>query len=208
MATGTTRANQVWTLPPLILHPFSDSSGPGQLVESSRASLILQGLLPGGDNSKEELEKRLLAGRYCEFRMLLYVGRDLVRWIEQCLDFTQHTPELAGESIRFQSFAALLVYDPPQQVREKLQKWGVADYKGIFSRAIGINSVFVEPPSRDHLSRDFLRNYYRYADHLFAARLNLTTYTELNPLRFDFSLFASGEYTQMLEREWEEDQID
>jgi len=51
----------------------------------------------------------------------------------------------------------------------------------------------------------WIRNYYRYADHLFAARLNLNSYTELNPRRFDFSLYASGEYTQMLEREWEED---
>ncbi len=204
MATGTTSSNQVWTLPPLILHPFSDSNGPEQLVESSRASLILQGLLPGGERSREDLERQLLVGRYCEFRMLLYVGKDLVRWIDQCLDFIRHTPELTDEGIKFQSFANLLVYEAPQPVRDKLQKWGVADYKGIFSRALGIHSVFEEPPPRPQLADEFLRNYYRYADHLFAARLNLTTYTELNPRRFDFSLYASGEYTQMLEREWEE----
>ena len=33
-------------LPPLILHPFADAGGPDKLVESSRASLMLQGLLP------------------------------------------------------------------------------------------------------------------------------------------------------------------
>jgi len=33
-------------LPPLILHPFADAGGPEKLVESSRASLKLQGLLP------------------------------------------------------------------------------------------------------------------------------------------------------------------
>ena len=197
--------NKVWTLPPLILHPFSDTDGPGQLVESSRASLVLQGLLPRGDQDPEGLERTLLEGRYCELRMLFYVGRDLIRWIEQCEDFVNHTPELAGEGIRFQSFASMLVHDPPEPVKAKLSKWGVADYKGIFSRSIGINSVFVEPPAMKDLSVEFLRNYYRYADHLFAARLNLNSYTELNPRRFDFSLYASGEYTQMLEREWEED---
>jgi len=195
---------KVWTLPPLILHPFSDTNGPGQLVESSRASLMLQGLLPAGKLSREELETQLVEGRYYEFRMLFYVGKDLIRWIEQCLDFVAHTPELAEEGIRFQSLASLLVHDPPQGVREKLQKWGVADYKGIFSRAIGINSLFETVPERAALSDEFLKHYYRYADHLFAARLNLTSYTELNPRRFNFALYASGEYTQLLEREWEE----
>ena len=71
MATGIMSRNKVWTLPPLILHPFSDSAGPGQLVESSRASLMLQGLLPNSELSNVELEKRLLSGRFCEFRIAL-----------------------------------------------------------------------------------------------------------------------------------------
>ena len=73
-------------LPPLILHPFADAGGPDKLVESSRASLMLQGLLPSGERSTEELDRALIDGRYCEIRMLFYVGKDLVRWIEQCLD--------------------------------------------------------------------------------------------------------------------------
>ena len=120
------------------------------------------------------------------------------------MEFVKSTPELSEEGILFQSFASFLVHDPPEMVKTKLTKWGVADYKGIFSRAIGINSIFAEPPTVDSLSSEFLRNYYRYADHLFAARLNLSSYTELNPRRFDFSLYASGEYAQMLERQWEE----
>ncbi len=195
---------EVWTLPPLILHPFADSKGPGQLVESSRAGLMLQGLLPAGSHSREELERKLLAGRYCEFRMLFYIGKDIARWIDQCLEFVERTPELAEEGIRFQSFAAFVVHDPPESVREKLRRWGVVDYKGIFSRALGLNGMFAELPPRELLTDEFLRNYYRYADHMFAARLNLCTYTELNPRRFDFSLYASGEYAEMLEREWEE----
>jgi hypothetical protein len=58
------------TLPPLILHPFADAAGPDKLVESSRASLMLQGLLPTGERSAEELDRALLDGRYCEIRML------------------------------------------------------------------------------------------------------------------------------------------
>lgn len=203
MATDIVSRNPVWTLPPLILHPFSDSNGPGQLVESSRASLILQGLLPGGEQSREDLDRKLLTGRYCELRMLFYVGKDLLRWIEQSIEFVQNTPTLAEEGIKPQSLANLLVFDPPEAVREKLQKWGVVDYKGIFSRAIGINSMFSDPPPRELLSDDFLRNYYRYADYLFAAFQSLSKFTELNPKRFEFTLYASGEYARMLEREWE-----
>jgi hypothetical protein len=46
------------TLPPLILHPFATVGGPDKLVESSRASLMLQGLLPSGDRSIEDLTGR------------------------------------------------------------------------------------------------------------------------------------------------------
>jgi hypothetical protein len=195
---------KVWTLPPLILHPFSDAQGPSELVESSKASLIMHGLLPGTGQSQEELERKLFAGRYSELKMLCYVGKDLVRWIEQCIEFAASQPELADRGIAFQSFACLLVYDPPEPVMEKMRRWGVTDYKGIFSRAIGLHSVFLRPPAREILSDDFLRNYYRYADHLFAARLSLSKYTELDPAEFDFPLYASGEYARMLEREWEE----
>ena len=81
------------TLPPLILHPFADASGPDKLVESSRASLMLQGLLPSGERSTEELDRALIDGRYCEIRMLFYVGKDLVRWIEQCMEHLSHNPD-------------------------------------------------------------------------------------------------------------------
>jgi len=82
-ATTTTpfQTDKSYKLPPLILHPFADANGPGKLVESSRASLMLQGLLPTGDRDRLALDRALLDGRYQEIRMLYYVGRDLVRWI-------------------------------------------------------------------------------------------------------------------------------
>jgi hypothetical protein len=197
-------APRVWTLPPLILHPFSDASGPGRLVESSRASLMLQGLLPSGDASHEELERRLLDGRYCELRMLFYVGRDLIRWIDQCLDYVDSQPELKALGLKFQSFAHLLVEHAPERVVTKLKQWGVVDYKAIFQRALGLNCVIAEPPEREQLQEEFIRHYYRYADHMYLCRQNAGAYPEPRAGMFEFELFASGEYARMLERQWEQ----
>jgi hypothetical protein len=193
---------QLWKLPPLILHPFSDSSGPNKLLESSRASLMLQGLLPSGDFTPFELEQKLIDGRFCELRMLFYLGKDLGRWVEQCLEVVERDSQLKTSGVRAQSFATMLVEDPPDNVRDKLKTWGVADYKAIFSRAIGLNSVFADVPERDLLSLEFVRNYYRYADHMFACTQQMVPFTEIRSKNFQFDLFASGEYTRMLEREW------
>lgn len=206
MATPTAgrraSARNFWMLPPLILHPFSDPSGPGTLVESSRASLMLQGLLPQGELSVEELDQRLLDGRYCELRMLFYVGRDLIRWIEQCVEHAATDDELRGRGYKFQTFAAFLVEHPPSRVVSKLKQWGVADYKAIFQRAIGLNCVMAEAPEREQLSPEFVRHYYRYADHMFLCRQHSTVFPELPAQEFDFELFASGEYARILEKEW------
>ena len=194
---------QALVLPPLILHPFSDSAGPGRLVESSRASLMLQGLLPSGEFTHEELEKRLLEGRYCELRMLFYVGKDLLRWIEQCMDHVAAEPALKDRGYKFQSFAAYLVDHTPPKVVTKLKQWGVADYKAIFMRAIGLNCILADAPARELLAPEFIRHYYRYADHLYMCRQHATVYPELGKDEFEFDLFASGEYARMLEKEWE-----
>ena len=57
------QTDRTYKLPPLILHPFADANGPGKLVESSRASLMLQGLLPSGDRDRLAIERALLDGR-------------------------------------------------------------------------------------------------------------------------------------------------
>src|SRR3984885_14564670 len=108
-----------YTLPPLILHPFADAAGPNKLVESSRASLKLQGLLPAGESTQEDLDRTLLEGRYSELRMLFYVGKDLARWIEQCLEFADRNQTALPTGICFQSFAGLLIQDPPTGVQAK-----------------------------------------------------------------------------------------
>src|ERR1700687_367132 len=106
--TTAVEKRPAFMLPPLILHPFADATGPNKLVESSRASLKLQGLLPQGESSREDLDRSLLEGRYSELRMLYYVGKDLVRWIEQCLEFADRNRSELPAGMVYQSFAALL----------------------------------------------------------------------------------------------------
>jgi hypothetical protein len=187
----------------LILHPFADPAGPDLLVESSRAHLMLQGLLPAGGLSQGDMEARLLNGRFCELRMLFYVGKDLDRWISQCLELVERDELLSAAGITAASFAALLTEDPPVAVREKLSRWGVADYRAIFSRAFGIRAIFAAPPERNTLALSFVRQYYRFADHMFSCRQSSEPFTAISQANFPFELFASGEYTRMLEREWE-----
>ncbi len=195
---------QKWELPPLILHPFSDQAGPGKLVQSSRASLMLSGLLPHDESTEDELTRKLIEGRVCEIRMLFFVGKDLLRWMAHCLDFVSSIPELKDLGIREQSFAEFLVQNPPENVRTKLRGWGVFDYKSIFSRAIGLNAVFCEPPDECQVSVEFIRNYFRFADHMFACRQQIQAFTEITVEKFHFEIFASGEYSRKLEKSWEE----
>ena len=171
-------------LPPLILHPFADAGGPEKLVESSRASLVLQGLLPAGDRNTQDVERTLLEGRFCEIRMLFYVGKDLLRWIDQCLELVERTPELSGTGIKYQSFAAYLVGHTPGAVQAKLKKWGVSDYRAIFSRALGLSAVFGEVPQRETLTDEFIRHYYRYADQLFQIRQGEAVFSDISELGF------------------------
>jgi hypothetical protein len=188
----------------LILHPFAEAGGRTKLEESQRASLMIQGLLPAGERSGDDLDRTLLDGRFSEILMLFYVGKDLARWIEQCLEHVARQPDLRESGIRYQSFAEMLVNHAPASVQAKLRRWGVADYRSIFMRALGMNTLLAVAPERNSLSEEFVRNYYRYADQLFLSRQSQTTFTSIEELGFDFEIFASGEYSKMLEREWSE----
>jgi hypothetical protein len=200
------RADRVRKLPPLILHPFSDASSPNKLVLSSRASLMLQGLLPAEDYTMEQLERLILDGRFCEIRMLFYVGKDVLRWIEQCVEVVQREPELRESGIAAQSFAAMLIDDPPPGIREKLSEWGVQDYRAIFARAIGLNSVFAEVPRQPDVTPDFTVNYHYFADQLYTCWRSAREFHRIRSEDFEFDLFASGEYSRLLEQEWSVDE--
>jgi hypothetical protein len=192
-----------WTLPPLILHPFNERVPPSTLLDNSKAALMLSGLIASDGSDPEDLQRRLLAGRYSEIRMLFFLGKDVFRWIDQCLDWASRVSGFKDVELRQQSFATLLTGGTPAEVKDKLLDWGVADYVSIFSRAIGLNTLFTAPPPPDLLSADFLRNYHSYADSLYRCFLALQPYSTLSAGNFQFRLYASGEYSRMLESQWE-----
>ena len=188
-------------LPPLILHPFTGTAGTADLVDGSVASLALDGFV----NSEEDenvLQRRMLVGRYAEVRMLLFLGKDIFRWMRQCVE---HVEGSGAADVRIveQSFAALIVEDPPPGVAGKLERWGVADRRGVFSRAIGIHSLFQEPPPMSSLSPIFLKYYHRYADHAYICYQNARAFLPIAGAAFPFELYASEEYARMLAVKWE-----
>lgn len=193
---------KLWDLPPLILHPFNENLPPSALLENSKAALMLSGLIPNDGTDQEDLRKRLLSGRYAEIRMLFFLGKDVFRWMEQCGEWAARVPELEGLEIQRQSFAGLLTVQPPEPVKEKLARWGVVDHVSIFSRSIGLNALFAQPPLLEVLAEEFLRNYHRYADRLYRGFMEAQAHREISASNFRFQLYASGEYSRMLENEW------
>jgi len=182
-----------WDLPPLILHPFDHGLDAASAVDSIKLSLHLNGLgAPGVD------KEPLLRARYAEFRMLCLVGKDVMRWIAQSVDFAGRDEALANAGIRAQSFADLLVNRTPPAVAARFESWGVLDYRRIVSRAIGVNAVFPIPPGFSVISSEFLEDYYAYADALFACYRGLTPFTPLDPASFGFALYTSDEYLRTL----------
>lgn len=202
----TPLGNAIWELPPLILYPFNEHLPPASLLESSKAALMLSGLITRDDIEREVLERRLLAGRYAEIRMLFFLGKDVLRWIEQCQELVERTPQLEGAEIRAQSFAALLTAGPPPAVLSKLKAWGVTDYAALFSRGIGLKSAFAAPPPLDLLTSEFVSGYHRQADALFGCYMESQPHRAIDYHNFPFELYASGEYARMLETQWEKPQ--
>jgi hypothetical protein len=196
---------EAFRLPPLILHPFSSPEDSSVLMESSRASLALQGFLPSEDTSSQDLDERLVRGRYAELRMLFYIGKDLVRWMEQCTETALAAGAFEGRRIRPETFAVLLVQQIPTHVRTKLETWGVLDFCSLFRRAIGLHAVFHELPASEGFSADFLRRYHRFVDHWYQQRLKDSGFDPPRTDEFTFDLYASGEYTLMLEQSWGRD---
>src|SRR5215510_2800149 len=65
--TGTAElGDTVWELPPLILHPFADRNSSERLLENSRQALLACGLSGAAGAEQDDLDRRLLEGRYSE----------------------------------------------------------------------------------------------------------------------------------------------
>jgi hypothetical protein len=166
---------------------------------------MLQRVLPDDCEQRRELERKVLDGRYCEIRMLFYVGKDVNRWIEQCLEFVERTPDLRQRDIYWQGFARLLVEQTPEPVKRKLCDWGVVDYRALFMRGLGLNAVFAEVPERNQLADAFIRDYYHFADGMYECAVRRISGANVTELGCSFSIYASGEYSRMLEKEWMSD---
>jgi hypothetical protein len=201
--TSGTKTTTSFRLPPLILHPFSAPEDTSVLMESSRASLALQGFLPAeGGSSNQELDQQLLRGRYAELRMLYYIGKDLVRWMDQCAETVVASGRFAEVRIRPESFAIVLVQQVPTHVRAKLEGWGVLDFCALFRRSIGLHAVLQDFPSVEAFRPEFLRRYHRHLDQWYEYRLREAASYRPEPQDFVFDLYASGEYALLLEQSW------
>ena len=198
-------AIEPFRLPPLILHPFSGPEDTSALMESSRASLVLQGFLPHTETPADDLDQQLLRGRYAELRMLFYIGKDLTRWMEQCAESAILSGQFEGRRVKPETFAIFLVQHVPDHVRMKLESWGVLDFCALFRRSIGLHTVFQQFPSSETFSPDFLRRYHRHLDFWYEQRVRDSVSDRPQPRQFTFDLFASGEYTLMLEQSWGEE---
>jgi hypothetical protein len=174
-------------LPPLILHPFDTATaGPVRLGETI---------------SCDDASRAYLEARYSELRMLCFLGKDLDRWLAQCVDCIATEPGLAGSGISESTFITQLLFDPPQAVVRKMNEWGVANFQIIFSRGLGLNAIYSFPPEPRQVSEAFLRDFHQYADALFDARLRKEPAIEPD-FAFVFDVYASSEYSKMLENSW------
>jgi hypothetical protein len=198
----TNSGAKAFRLPPLILHPFSNSEDTSVLMESSRASLALQGFLPRDETPAPDLDQQLLRGRYAELRMLYYIGKDVARWTEQCTETTQSCGLFTDRKMRPETFGVLLVQQVPAHVRVKLEGWGVLDFCALFRRSIGLHAIFHEIPAVESFCPDFLRRYHRYLDQWYEQRMRDWVFDRPLPDEFTFDLYASGEYALLLEESW------
>jgi hypothetical protein len=62
--------------------------------------------------------------------------------------------------------------------------------------------VLAAVPERESLSDSFLQHHHCYADAMFKCRQRAVSFTAISRSEFHFEIYASGEYTKLLENEW------
>ncbi len=196
----SSQSRRKYQLPPLILHPFGGENATAQLVDGSRAAVALQQAAMNNPRY-DDLQRRVILGRYQEIRMLIFLGKDLFRWIDQCMDQMERSGNV-GVRINAQCFSALVVDSPPEAVKVKLEGWGVTDRRAVFSRAIGMRCLFEEPPGIELLSPMFLEHYHRFADYSYICYQQMKPFEPIRAEEYDFAIYASEEYSRMLSEQW------
>jgi hypothetical protein len=169
-------------LPPLILYPCPETTPADEADAFAEC---------------DEATRVLLGARYAEFRMLCYVGRDINRWLEHCVEIASEDGRLPR--VTETTFINLLLLAAPSQVAKKLRDWTIDNYQVIFARALGLNSVYSQAPSANVIGKSLLLDLYRYADALFDCRMKVNPDPEWHGHEFRFELYASGEYSRLFE---------
>ena len=88
-------------------------------------------------------------------------------------------------------------------MKTKLGHWGVTDRRAVFSRAIGIHSMFQQPPAPETLSPLLLTHYHRYADYAYICYQHLQPFQTPDAGAYHFDVYASEEYARLLSEQWE-----
>jgi hypothetical protein len=134
---------------------------------------------------------------------LYFLGKDLFRWIDQCVESCTRQPGRGRNPLQPQRLARILVSETPAPVRDKLIQWGAVDYAAIFRRAIALHCLFTEPPTVQQLGVEFLSNYHRYTDAVYRTYLeSAQDDPRIEPGQCRFQIYASGEYSRLLESQW------
>ncbi len=111
-------------LPPLILHPFSGGGGIGDPVRGNQRQSCADRVDPSRTKMTPSSSAACWPGRYQEVRMLIFLGKDLFRWLGQCVEFVA-SGEGADVRIIEQSFrSAPWSTHPPGTRAQKVDRLG------------------------------------------------------------------------------------
>jgi len=97
-----------------------------------------------------------MAGRFSEVQMLYYVGKDLFAMDRSVDGVRREQRESCARGYPAAELRGALGAGRAAHGGAKLRKWGVADYKSIFARAIGLNCMFAEAPPINVLAGEFV----------------------------------------------------
>ncbi len=175
-------------LPPLILHPFSNSDDVEKLA-----------VFTGGD----EGAWRSFDARCSEIRMLCYIGKDLDRWLAQCLEFLSQNSETSAQAVSEADLIRLLLFETPEPVKVKLATWGIKNFEAVFTPALGLSQIFSHAPEPSTLSPRFVERFREYAGLLYRIRVDGQQPETAAGVKLSFEMYSSKEYIAMFEKEWD-----
>ena len=191
-------------LPPLILHPFADQSGPrqgsGKLASQPDAARLAAGRTTDLRRPGTNAPRRPLSGSpHALLRGKGYpaLGRAM-HGAHQPASRTARSFHPAAELRRLPGA------ESARRGRQQAKEVGRVEPQIDFFTRPRTECHPGDMPPQEVFSPEFLRNYHRYADQMFHCHLGQTPFADPEHLGFEFEIFASGEYSRMLEKSWAE----